>query len=130
MIVGSSRFPAPRCLASPCPASPMFIGALHVYPACPEERRELRRVVPVFAISPSPIVSLSPLNATLTKSVGDPLPSNSPVVAQPAAPSTPRLPILPGATTQGLLRCEPTPTVRLTSLNATLTKNEGVLVES
>jgi hypothetical protein len=63
---------------------------------------------------PTPTVSLSPLNATLTKYEGGPRTPNSLVVAQHAAPSTLRLPILPRATStypagRKPAPCEPNP---------------------
>jgi hypothetical protein len=51
------------------------------------------------------------------------------VGAQFIAPSSPRLPILPPATNSSPPRHAPTPTVSLTLLSATLTKNAGVPVE-
>jgi hypothetical protein len=51
-MISSPRLPAPRHFALPCAAPPPFVGARHA--------------VPVFPFVPNPIVSLSPLNATLT----------------------------------------------------------------
>jgi hypothetical protein len=81
----------------------------------------------------APTENLSPLSATLTKYGRGRLHTRrswtSFVGAQHAAPLTPGLPIQPGATSACRSRREPTPTVNLTLLSATLTKNAGVPVE-
>ncbi len=79
-----------------------------------------RNLAPIC--EPTPTVSLSPLNATLTKYQGGPRTPNSLVVAQHAAPSTLRLLILTRSTNTHLTGRLP---VSLNPLNATLTKYQG-----
>jgi hypothetical protein len=121
------------------------VGARHdlpVFAACLEGRRKLQKAVSVFPLLQVNTVSLSPLYATLTKNQAGPFHTrgSSTILCRGAAccaiNAQASNPPAPAATHSVGARqpvpafpAAPTPTVSLTPLFATLTKNGGVPVE-